>query len=291
MRADLVGTLREEAVRSGARILTDRRLTGPHDPAVTGADLVVGADGIWSATRRALDPELPDPVYAGLYAVSGTSTGAAHRTPGFNMTYGRRGTFIHLPAPDGTVWWSAQVVSADPPADPAAIGVDELTAPFRTEPTVLALLRSGASVHAGTLLHVLAPARRRHDDRTVLVGDAAHPVGSGQGASMAIEDAVALARALATTGEVPAALTAFDRIRHERTGKLAKTAAANRDAKTAGPLATRLRDAFMPFFMGRFYNRATGWLFDHDPGQLPAPRAEGFRAAARPVPARGQERR
>jgi 2-polyprenyl-6-methoxyphenol hydroxylase-like FAD-dependent oxidoreductase len=287
MRADLVGTLREEAVRSGARILTDRRLAAPHDPAVTGADLVVGADGIWSATRRALNPGLPGPVYAGLYSVSGTSAATAHPTSGFNMIYGRRGVFIHLPAPDGTVWWSAQVVSGEPPADPAAIGVHELAALFRTEPAALALLSAGASVHAGTLLHVSAPARRRHGGRTVLVGDAAHPVGSGQGASMAIEDAVALARALAAAGEVPAALAAFDRARHDRTGKLAKTAAANRDAKTAGPVATRLRDIFMPFFMGRFYDRATGWLFDYDPGQLPVRPTDDSHAAAKSVSARG----
>jgi salicylate hydroxylase len=45
---------------------------------------------------------------------------------------------------------------------------------------------------------------RRHD-RTVLVGDAARPVGAGQGASMAIENAVALARQLAAAETVPAA--------------------------------------------------------------------------------------
>ncbi|WP_336206728.1 FAD-dependent oxidoreductase [Nonomuraea sp. LPB2021202275-12-8] len=270
MRADLVRTLRDEAVRSGARILTDRRLTGPHDPAATGADLVVGADGIWSATRRALDPTVPEPVYAGLYSVSGTSTRTDAERPSFNMVFARRGAFVHIPAPDGTVWWSAQVASAEQPADPAAIGIDGLAALFRTEPAVLSLLGAPSSVRTGTLLHVLAPVTRRHDDRTVLVGDAAHPVGAGQGASMAIEDAVALARELASAGEIPAALTAFDRVRHDRTGKLAKTAAANRDAKTAGPVPAWFRDAFMPFFFERFYEKATGWLYDHDPGQLPA---------------------
>ncbi|WP_433464977.1 FAD-dependent oxidoreductase [Spirillospora sp. CA-128828] len=277
MRADLVGALREEAMRAGARIAVGTRITtgDSHDPLTAGADLVVGADGIWSAVRRTLNPNAPEPRYAGLYSVSGVTDGPVRlpgvRPQGFNMVFARRGAFIYLPAPDGTVWWSAQVAAADPP-DPAAVGLAELTESFRTEPTPLAMLRASSAVTAATLLHVLPPVARRHDGRTVLVGDAAHPVGAGQGASIAIEDAVALARELAAANGVPAALAAFDRIRHDRTGKLAKTAAANRDAKTAGPVAARLREIMMPFFFNRFYEKATGWLYDHDPGQLPVAR-------------------
>ncbi|NRQ40695.1 NAD(P)-binding protein, partial [Nonomuraea sp. NN258] len=98
MRADLVGVLREEAARRGARFVLGSRLaspsgigpgrdaesstglrigtgngpgpepgTGPGTGTGTGTgadcggpDLVVGADGIWSATRRALDPAAPE---------------------------------------------------------------------------------------------------------------------------------------------------------------------------------------------------------------------------------------
>ncbi|WP_433501268.1 FAD-dependent oxidoreductase [Sphaerimonospora sp. CA-214678] len=275
MRADLIRALREEAARSGARIIVGRRVSGDsHDPLISGADLVVGADGIWSATRRALNPAAPQPRYAGLYSVSGATDGPVRlpgdRPQGFNMVFARRGAFIYLPAPDGTVWWSAQVAATDPPPDVAAVGLAELTESFRTEKTPLAVLLASTAVAAATLLHVLPPVTCRHGDRIVLIGDAAHPVGAGQGASMAVEDAVALAREVAATKTVPAALAAFDRLRHDRTGKLAKTAAANRDAKTAGPVAARLREIIMPFFFNRFYEKATGWLYDHDPGQLPA---------------------
>jgi salicylate hydroxylase len=111
---------------------------------------------------------------------------------------------------------------------------------------------------------------RRHGDAAVLIGDAAHPVGAGQGASMALEDAVVLARELAGGGTVAAALAAFDGQRHARSGKLAQTEAANREAKTAGPAATRLRELVMPHVFGRFCEQATGWLYDYDPGSLPA---------------------
>ena len=136
MRADLVGALREEARRSGARIVTGRRIHGAADPVAGDADLVVGADGIWSVTRRALDPTAPGPAYAKLCHVSGSSDGA--RLPGisrhgFNWIFARHGVFIYLPAPDGSVWWTAQVAAAQPPADPAAMSAARLAELFRTE--------------------------------------------------------------------------------------------------------------------------------------------------------------
>jgi 2-polyprenyl-6-methoxyphenol hydroxylase-like FAD-dependent oxidoreductase len=279
MRADLVIALRAAALESGARIVTGQRLDGPSDPRTADADLIVGADGIWSATRRALDPAAPEPAYAGLYSVSGTSGRLPAGLPrdGFNWIFAKRGVFIFLPAPDGTVWWTAQVSAPAPPPDPTAIGVAELAALFATEARAAAVLREATAVRTANLGHVLKPVTHRHDGRIVLIGDAAHPVGAGQGASIALEDAVVLARHLAAAGAgrtdaIPAALAAFDAERQPRAGKLAAMETSNRDAKTAGPIAARLREVIMPHVFNRFYENATGWLYDFDPGVLPVAR-------------------
>jgi 2-polyprenyl-6-methoxyphenol hydroxylase-like FAD-dependent oxidoreductase len=181
------------------------------------------------------------------------------------MIFGRQGAFIYLPAPDGTIWWSAQVSAKAPPEDLAGTGPDELAALFRRERQAVAILRRARTVHAATLHHVLAPLRRQQGDDLVLIGDAAHPAGAGQGASMAIEDAVELAGQLSGPGAVADALARFGTARRDRAGKMARIAAANRDAKTAGPLAAAARGLLMPFFFNRFYERATGWLYDYDP--------------------------
>jgi salicylate hydroxylase len=274
MRADLVTALRTAALAAGARIVTGQRLDAESDPRTTRADVVVGADGIWSVTRRAVDAAAPQPAYAGLYTVSGTSGRVPAGLPrdGFNWVFARHGVFIFLPVPDGTVWWTAQVAAPEPPPDPAAVGVAELIRLFSTEAQAAAVLRAATVVRAANLGHVLKPVARRHRERTVLIGDAAHPVGSGQGASIAMEDAIILARHLAGAGAgaIPQALAAFDRERQPRAGKLAKIDASNRDAKTAGPVGARMREMIMPHVFGRFYEKATGWLYDFDPGSLPA---------------------
>ena len=273
MRADLVTALRDAATRAGARIITGQPLTaaGLLRARAEGAGLVVGADGIWSAARRVVDPAAPEPAYAGLYSVSGVSDGLAGAEPGaWNMIFGRRGAFIYLPAPDGTIWWSAQVSAKLPPEDLAGVGAGQLAALFRRERRAVAILRGTRTVHAATLHHVLAPVRRWHGSDIVLIGDAAHPAGAGQGASMALEDAVELAGQLRRPGTVAEALARFDAARRDRAGKMAKMAAGNRDAKTAGPAVAALRNLIMPIMFGRFYERATGWLYDYDPeGQGP----------------------
>ncbi|WP_347177268.1 FAD-dependent monooxygenase [Parafrankia sp. EAN1pec] len=96
------------------------------------------------------------------------------------MIFGRRGAFLHVPAPDGRV------------------------------------LRATTRVHGGTLLHTLPLVRGHHDGRIVLIGDAAHPVGAGQGASMALKDAVVLARELGRRTTTSDALAVYDRLRGDR---------------------------------------------------------------------------
>jgi salicylate hydroxylase len=90
---------------------------------------------------------------------------------------------------------------------------------------------------------------------------------------MAIEDAIVLAQELQAQelqagGSVAAALAGYEQRRRPRVAKMAKTAASNRDAKVAGPVAARMRNLMMPLFFGRFYDKATAWLYAYDPGTL-----------------------
>ncbi|TRV80784.1 salicylate 1-monooxygenase [Streptomyces sp. 130] len=286
MRGALVETLRAEALAAGARIVTGERLvdavateTGVRAVFASGrtaeASLLIGADGIHSVTRTLLDPHAPVPAYAGLYSISGVSEGVSVEPGVFHMTFARNGAFLHLAAPDGRVWWSAQVASPGEPDLDRAEGawLTHLAGLHRHERVPSAVLAATTALHRPTLTHTLDAVTVRHDDRIVLLGDADHPVGAGQGASMALEDALVLARALGTESSVPAALSAYDAARSGRLARMARAAAGNRDSKTAGPLGRWARDLMMPVGIRLFYEKATSWLYAYDCGELPATRA------------------
>ena len=189
MRRDLVSVLRQEAIRLGARVVLGERVLGERvpdgdDARLADADLIVGADGIWSAIRRAVDPAAPEP---GLRR-------HVHRLRNFRgLGRGGRlvqhdlrpsGAFIYLPAPDGTVWWSAQVAGPVPHSTWPPIGGRrprdgcwrlrrERGHDPRRQP---ARIPSHLEPRARPACRPASTTRRM-----VLVGDAAHPVGAGSG--------------------------------------------------------------------------------------------------------------
>ncbi|MEV1332656.1 FAD-dependent monooxygenase [Micromonospora costi] len=280
MRGRLVAALREAAVAAGARIVTGERFVGvteTPDGVIAEfdggerdfAELLVAADGIWSAVRGLLDPAAPRPEYAGLYAVSGVSTVEGIDPGTFNMTFARNGAFIHLAAGDGEVWWQAQIADAVAPDRAGVSDADWLrrTAElYRAETMPSRIIAATTRLHPAVIFHAVDPVPTWHSDRVVLLGDAAHPVGAGQGASMAIEDAIVLAAALRAKPTIPAALKAYDDERRPRIVKLLGAAEDNRGVKRAGPFKRRLQAVIMRLFLPLVYERATAWLYDYTPG-------------------------
>ena len=269
MRADLVTVLRDAAARAGATIITGQPLTGAdlRGARAAGAGLVIGADGIWSAARRAVDPAALEPAYAGLYSVSGVSDGLDWAEPGtWNMILGRQGAFIYLPAPHGTIWWSAQVSAKVPPEDLAGVGLGRLATVFSREQRAVAILRGARTVHAATLHHVLAPVRRRHGSDIVLIGDAAHPAGPARAPPWPSRTrwsspASSAARARPPTrwpASTPRAATGPARWpgSRPRTGTRRPP---GRSRPGSATWSCRSCSAWL-------YPRATGWLYDYDPG-------------------------
>ena len=95
------------------------------------------------------------------------------------------------------------------------------------------LVRDGELELAADMTYDLGHVPTWWHDRAVLVGDAAHAPSpsSGQGAAMALEDAVVLADAIADAPDLAAGLAAYEqrrRARVERIGRQAPAAAAPR---------------------------------------------------------------
>ncbi|MET7392746.1 NAD(P)/FAD-dependent oxidoreductase [Dactylosporangium sp. NPDC005572] len=264
MRGHLVETLRDLAVAAGAEVVTGRRLVDVRDDRAVlddgtrdSADLVVGADGIRSRLRTIVDPQAATPVYAGLWSVGGRSTHPVE--PGaFNLTFGAKATFVHAAAAHGTLWTAQFPAPAAPARPPTA---EELIAAFAGDRSPAArVIERTDQWHPFTVFRQLPATPAVHRGALVLIGDAAHPIGAGQGASLAIEDAVVLAKCL-RDGQT---LEAFAALRAPRTARMLRTAGANVDAKVAGPLAARVRDVMMPLLFRRFAAKGSAWMYDYD---------------------------
>jgi 2-polyprenyl-6-methoxyphenol hydroxylase-like FAD-dependent oxidoreductase len=95
-----------------------------------------------------------------------------------------------------------------------------------------------------------------HHGRVVLAGDAAHATSpsSGQGAAMAIEDAIVLAKCLRDIPELAAAFAAYTQLRRARVERIVAYSARIGRTKTAGPVGRRLRDLMMPLALRVFAN-------------------------------------
>ncbi len=194
------------------------------------ADLVVAADGINSRLRAELLPDAPGPVYAGATAWRGVAPGP-YDLP-ITQTLGPGGEVGVLPLGDGRVCWYAALVA------PAAAELDPVASFAGWHDPIPELMASTAEMIRHDI-HELPPLPTFVSGRVALLGDAAHAMVPylGQGACMALEDAVTLA---ACDGD----LVRYDAVRRPRAQAVA------RGSRTAGrfgigvrsPVALALRD-------------------------------------------------
>ncbi len=270
-RADLHRALHDEAAARGIRTEHGKRLVGltDHRNAVTAtfsdgtsatADILVGADGIRSATRTLIDPAAPGPRYGGLMNFGAMLTDLGPSTHGnMHMVFGRRAFAGYQVYDDGTGGWFVNLPHAAPMtvteqrAVPNGTWLARLRAAFdgdRTRvPELLARTDPDKLLVVGPVEDV-PTVPTWHRGRVVLVGDAAHATSpsSGQGASLAIESAVQLARCLR---DLPPdrAFAAYERLRRARVERIIAAAARTNSDKAAGPVARVIRDLVLPVAM------------------------------------------
>src|SRR6266404_5719857 len=84
----------------------------------------------------------------------------------------------------------------------------------------------------------------------------------GQVASLAIEDAVVLAKCLRDLGEPQRAFAAYEHLRRDRVQRVVGYSARIGRSKPAGPLGRWLLDLAMPLALKHFANsEAQAWLY------------------------------
>ncbi|MGW0565036.1 FAD-dependent monooxygenase [Streptomyces sp. NPDC003016] len=266
------------ALRTGSpATLADPGVAGGRAAVVTTpdgdieADLVVGADGVHSALRRALFPDHPGPAYAGIttWRMVVPATTAASFAP--HETWGRGALWGSQPLLDGRIY--AYAAAAVPAGGHSPDGEKaELLRRFGDwhSPVPEIVAAAGPDgVLRHDVHHLITPLPAFHRGRTALLGDAAHAMAPtlGQGGNQAIEDGIVLAHHLPDAGGIGTGLAAYSAERLPRT-----TGIVRKSARIAGLMSVRsapgaaLRDTLMrlagfgPGLALRAFDGITDWL-------------------------------
>lgn len=235
------------------------------------ADLLIGADGLWSAVRPAVAPGAR-PRHAGYAACRAVLDARALpdglRADETGLWLGPGRHVVHYGIAGGAKVNVVAVFRRRERLEGWSAGQEtgRVRAAFAdAAPPLRRLVESAGSWQAWSL-HAM-PATRMARGRIALVGDAAHPVLPylAQGGGLAIEDAVELAAALQRMPDrTEAALGEYGRARLGRVRRVQSAAARNGLAYHAGAPLAALRDLVMarlgPLGMSERYAWLYGWL-------------------------------
>ena len=285
-RTDLYQALRDEAVRRGVRVHYGKRLDDASitpkgvravfaDGSTAEGDLLIGADGLRSRTRTIIDPGAPRARHIGLLNTGGFARGVT--VPGEPGTsyfiFGKRCFFGYLIHPDGEVWWFANPPSPEEPTREklAGIGSEQwrarLVELFKDDTgPMLDIIGATDAIVSGWNTYDFPTVPKWRNERMVIIGDAAHATSpsAGQGASMAIEDAVVLAKCLRDIPDTSTAFAAYERLRRARVERVVAQGRRNGSGKAPGVVGALIRDLVLPIVMRRVAKSgAMAWMSDY----------------------------
>lgn len=221
------------------------------------AAIVVGADGLGSTVRAHAFPHYPRPHFTGLIGTGGITPTDLPSTGGvMRITFGEIASFGYLIDEQRRAYWftayPADAPSAGSVTDGTALA-EQIRRMHVSDPEPnRAILDSVSAIDRCYPIFDMPELPAWSGDHVVLLGDAAHAVGphAGQGASMAIEDALVLAACLHGETTAQEAFKRYERLRRPRVAEVVKLTARNGSQKTTtGRWSLLLRDLLLPIFI------------------------------------------
>jgi salicylate hydroxylase len=286
-RADLIDVLARAVRAAGAKVRLLQQVAryedGPSQKlvmtcgTVIHADVVIGADGVKSVIRQALNGT-EAPFFTGQVAWRAIVPNVIGQGPEARVYMGPQRHLVCYPLRDGN---SLNIVAVKERAAWANEGWNfeddpaHLRATFHQfHPEVRQMLDQVQQVHLwGLFRHRIAP--NWHNGQAVLLGDAAHPTLPflAQGANMALEDSHILLRCLESCATEAEAFDAYQSIRFPRVNRIIEAANGNawkyhlasKPLRLGAHIGMGLFSRLMPAQMVGSFD----WLYEYDVTRQP----------------------
>jgi 2-polyprenyl-6-methoxyphenol hydroxylase-like FAD-dependent oxidoreductase len=235
------------------------------------SDVLIGADGVHSAVRKSIFPRFAKEVATPLIGIGGfieASKLEPHiRIDEMSLFIGDFGLFGCCGASDSEFMWWSSIARDRLPKDYSNFDVKHyLKSRHRKSSDQVQKVIEYVDHILMVDNFTLPPLESWSSGRVCLIGDAAHPVlpDSGQGASMALEDAALLAEFLSISNSPENAFSQFEQERRKRVLRVKKIGddRARSKIKSSG-LSGALSRALLPTLFKLKPKNSDDWLFGY----------------------------
>jgi len=240
-------------------------------------NLLVGCDGIYSKTRSIILPNSPKPYYTKMVATAGYSKikitdkelNIAH------SNYGKKGFLAYFVIPDSDeVWWWNGVSY---PKEETREAIEKISNEkwqqvmiemyAEDSPVIQDIIKSNEINFLKYPISDMLSVDTWYKQNVCLIGDAVHATSpaNGQGAAMASEDGLMLAKCLRDVDDIEQAFEKFQQLRQKRVEKIVKIGRTAGDGYlVTNPIKKWFRNTMMVVMLNSpFFGRMKDFFFGY----------------------------
>ena len=241
-------------------------------------DFVVGCDGIYSKTRQIILPSSPKPTYTKVVVTGGfskiklkdQSTNTIHSNYGKNAFL----AYFILPNKKDVWWWNGISYPTEETREGLAKLSDEkwhqnmIGMYAEDSDEIQSVINSKEIEFLKYPVSDMPPLNKWYKENVCLIGDAVHATSptNGQGAAMACEDALMLAKCLRDIQNTNQAFEKFQKLRQKRVEKIVKIGRSGGEGYLfTNPFKKWLRNTMISFFLTPFiFNRMKNFFYGYN---------------------------
>ena len=262
-RSSLHRLLRQELELRGIKIEWNKKLIDINtnnlttvffkDDSSAECDCVIGCDGLNSQTRKIIMPDSPAPRYSGNVLAGGISQNQTDAPKSrLSFHYGKKAYMVYFVTPEQEALWGGVIpIPKDSLSDlkfiPYKQWKQKVSKQYKHDASyVSSFIQNGENI-SQIPLYDIESLPYWYKDNVCLVGDSAHAMTphAGQGASLALESSIVLAKCMRDIPETQKAFAKYQQLRKPRVEKMVLL------ARKQGKFST-MQNPMMKWFRAKF---------------------------------------